>query len=49
MCNTNEIYWVICTADGYEPTKFWDYATARDYYNHLKQKGLDVEFIEPSE
>ena len=38
-------YVVEVSAEGYEPTAFTDYATAMDYYNKLKQQGLQVEFL----
>ncbi len=39
-------YLVDCTADGYEPTTFEDYATARDYYYRLVGQGLNATFEE---
>lgn len=42
-------YIVDCSADGYEPTFFRDYATARDYFNKLKSQGFNVEFSEESD
>ena len=37
---------VYISAEGYETTDFWDYATALDYYKKLKGLGLNPEFEE---